>query len=271
MKLSHFLIPFLFAIFALLVLVGCDNGGGNGGGNYTLTLGDSLVDYPNGQYFKAVYVGSNCDSSVSSTTFESLENGNTISISGLEAGTEYTVFVWIDHDGDSNFGDTPSGYTGPLGYCSSVEIATDFSLTTDGMFQSYDHKTLDISISVAALGTDETVHCIWLLGGTLGTSVQIDDLWTDAGRAQTMELIGMVNATLLGTDTIVLKDSLLDTDFPVPTDDFHDITIPNVTYDLYCFIDIDGDGIRDSGELEYSGTSINPDTNSVSVTLDPIL
>ncbi len=242
---------FLFVLAPVLLLASCggtDSEGGDGDG-FTVSLTDTGLG---GDNFIALAFSGNAFKSktISVLTATPLENGNTVSVSGLSSGTEYDIFFWIDTN------TTPDTFEKGT-YLKIYDIGADVGFET--AFYSFFNKDVNITS-----GIDGTAHCMWLIKDTLDTVVSRETLYTDSGRANTHELVGFVNATInsgSGTGDAALYDWPLHT----PGGFF-------VQYDLFCIIDAGSPGIRDVG-IDYEGfiEDIDADVSAQAINLSAAL
>jgi len=240
----------LFLAFHVVSLSGC----ASDGGSFTVTLTDSAVSYSSGKFIAAVYTGTTPVTSISVSTAQNLQGGNSISLTGFQSGTEYKIFIWIDADGDSSYGDDMKGYIMEI-----ESIAGDFGLSLDNLFLTFSNKQLNLNANVSL--ASETAMCSWVLAGSL-TEANKDLLaGSTAQRTSVSTLIGFSSGTYNGSgDAFTITNT--GSDFPVPSYIFNDLL-----YDLYCFADMNSNELRDPGsDYEFSQTNITGDANSVSVT-----
>ena len=238
----------LLILAPVMLLVSCGGTGGGGGDGYTVSLTDTG---PGGDNFIALAFSGNAFKSkaISVLTPQALENGNTVSVSGLSSGTEYDIFFWIDTNADTN--DYEKGT-----YLKIYDIAADVGFET--AFNSFFNKDIDLTVGTE----DGTVHCMWLVKDTLDTVVSRNTLYTDSGRANTYELVGFVNGTVnSGTGTAAAGSY----DWPLHT--------PGglfVQYDLFCIFDKNNIGVRETGDFEGFLEDIDSDFSTQAITLTAI-
>ncbi len=224
MKFKKTIVTLIVMISALILqFTACTDSSSDdnpSGSNDTLKLTDLNANYSNGKYFVMAY-----DSSSSfldaSTEYTALENGNTVVLEGLEEAS-YKFLVWINTT--SNGSNIQELFTnsekGMLIYNEFAGIYTEFGIS--GLMTDISAK--GINITAAGDITGKTVLCIWLMGGSLGTEVRLDDLFSQTYRENCSYIVGFANAAGNGAAATLGTYSV-----PLITTD---AGLPEITYDL---------------------------------------
>ena len=244
----------LFLLPLLMLFTGCSEGGdGSGGsGTFSYTLEDTSLNLPSGQYIGAAF---KTDSEIYDTDV-SLENpfqlvgDNSVYFQKIDNDScPYKIFVWIDDDGDNQYGDD---YRGTV--ITIFSLMADVTLGSSGTLPTFSHKQIQLTASATGDTDNKTAHCYWVVGGKLDDTLKAS-LRTDASAVK--ELVGMVNLTL-GVGAGPVNSSASDDDFPVIVSSFGFF---DVTYDLYVYVE------GTSNNWEASLTAVESDSDTVSVTL----
>lgn len=221
---------------------------------YTLTITDTAVVYPSGQYWAGVFSGTTYKSDLSISA-KALENGNSVAVENLEGDTMYDVFIWIDSNGGGDSFD--------LGvYYSITSISADVGVEYNNAFSSFSNK--EVTVNAASSIASETVHCIWLVAGSLDSEVSRGELYSQASREQVNHLVGFASETFPSGGALSVTVQSSDYSFPLHT------TIGDLQYDLICIIDTNDDGIRNAGDWEGEHFGEAGDTSSVSITINQL-
>ncbi len=257
-------------LFLILLLLSCDflnkddeketviPGGGSG---YSYTLTDSSLDAPAGRFLTRVYSGPSRTFSSSLSGSGSLANGNSVTVTGLTSeGVPYLIFIWVDEDGDGVYGDD---YRGALNTIDT--ISADVEIEMSGTLGTLDFKPVTISIDSAMT---KYLRCYWLLGGTLDdTAKNLLGSWSDSDDPDTLVGRYAFNTTVTTPTYDITAGHIIPEFWPV-------INLPfppsGFNYDCYCFIDVDGDTTRNSGDYEGSAVNVEADNSTVNITMTGI-
>ena len=246
-------IMFPFLTFTIL-LAGCSGGGGSGSssGTYSYTLEDTSLNLPSGQYIGSAFKTSSniYDSVVSLTVPFSLPGNNSVYFPNIDNDNcPYTIFVWIDDDGDNQYGDD---YRGTV--ITIFSLMADVTLGSSGTLSTFNHKQIQVTAPGTGDTDNKTAHCYWVVGGKLDETMKAS---LRSSPASVNELVGMVNATL-GVGAGPFNSSASVDDFPLIVSG---IGYFGVTYDLYVYVE------GTSNNWEASLTGEDSDDSAVSVTL----
>jgi len=205
-------------------------------------------DMTNAKYITKVYSGTTFHSTSSVTTATNLVN-KTITISNLTTNrVPYTIFAWVDIDGNGEYSSTDLG---------NILTINSSSTLINGVGIGVSWPDLDDTvINTTQSGIDTKVmKCYWLISGS-SDSVDKDTLTTSPSSID--QVVGDASGTFSGGSVSAVTSS----------SSLRVIPSISTTYDLYCWVDVDNDNTRSTGDYEVTDTDVDASSFSgVTVTL----
>lgn len=203
-------------------------------GPFSYYIIDKTINYPEAQFIASVYSNNKYLSEISVDIPEKLTDGNSLILQGFMPDTSYFITIWIDKNGDNNFGDDM------FGAIINLLLINDNILNEVEFFNFNDYK-----IFVQGDGdklNGKKVYCYWFITGFLKNEL-INNLFD--GNIDFKYIMGSTSTILPESIYTYSITNIADNDLPVPT-----FVNSGTEYDLYCFCDLNNNKIRDYGDWE---------------------